>query len=438
MENEKRDDKTEKNGKVVEMSEKSKGRRIKIGSVILVIFMLIYIPSLLNWLSKDNISSDILRYGLIEESITTEAVLVRDEVLLDTANMDGEVIPKVKEGERIPAFYTVATISDNNSLALLDKLDEINEKIIDAQNERAKKADFFSEDMSKIDDSIGLKINDIIWESQNNTLDKLEQYKSEVDTLMEKKASIAGEDNKDPNMNSLKQQRSQIQQQINSNTMQVTSKYSGIVSYVVDGYESSLKPKTLDKMTPEQISEIITRNKEKKSGTQKIETGKPFIKVIKGNYIYLTAIIDKQTAETYKTGDNIKVRLNDIGEIIPGSVAGVYPKNNEKYLVSIKIDRCSDKLSSLRIANVDLIKRSEEGLKVPLKCLYSTDSKWEKAKIMLIRANCAVERNVVIVCKDEEYALIETPKDEVKKTISLYDTYILNPDNVKEGQIIIK
>jgi hypothetical protein len=438
VENEKRDDKTEKNGKVVEMSEKSKGRRIKIGSVILVIFMLIYIPSLLNWLSKDNISSDILRYGLIEESITTEAVLVRDEVLLDTANMDGEVIPKVKEGERIPAFYTVATISDNNSLALLDKLDEINEKIIDAQNERAKKADFFSEDMSKIDDSIGLKINDIIWESQNNTLDKLEQYKSEVDTLMEKKASIAGEDNKDPNMNSLKQQRSQIQQQINSNTMQVTSKYSGIVSYVVDGYESSLKPKTLDKMTPEQISEIITRNKEKKSGTQKIETGKPFIKVIKGNYIYLTAIIDKQTAETYKTGDNIKVRLNDIGEIIPGSVAGVYPKNNEKYLVSIKIDRCSDKLSSLRIANVDLIKRSEEGLKVPLKCLYSTDSKWEKAKIMLIRANCAVERNVVIVCKDEEYALIETPKDEVKKTISLYDTYILNPDNVKEGQIIIK
>lgn len=430
--------KNAQSAKVVEMHENNKGKRLKIGGILVIIFMLLYVPSLLHWLSNDNIGSDVLRYGLIEESITTEAILVRDEVLLDPATKDGQIIPDAKEGERIPAFYTVATISDNTSKSLLKQLDEVNNKIIEAQNEKARKVDFFSEDMAKIDDNIGLKIEDIIWESRNNSLVNLSQLKTEVDKLIEKKATIAGEDNKDPIMNSLKQKRNQLQQQIKSNTSQVTSKYSGIISYVIDGYENVLKTKSLDKITPELYNKIMDKSKAGKTEYGNMEAGKPFIKVIKGNTYTIATLIDKQKAVAYKAGDPINVRINDIGAVVPGKIAGVYPKSSNEYLLAVTLDRYSEQLSTFRKVNVDLIKKSQEGLKVPLKCLFSPDKKWEKAKIMLIKANCAAERDVLVLCKDEEYAIIMSPEEEVKNKVSLYDIYILNPENVEEGQIILK
>ena len=420
------------------MPEKDKGKRLKIGGILLLLFSLLYIPSLFHWLSSDNVSSGILRIGVIEDSVNAEGLLVRDEVLLDPSAKDGKFIPEAAEGERVPAFSCVATISDKASLSLLEELEDINAKIIQAQSERAKKTDFFSEDMAKIDISIGQKVQSIINQCNLNSMAEIDRLTLEVDNLIEKKAAIAGEDDSDENIKSLKQEKNNIQQKINTNTTQIISKYSGIVSYAIDGYEQTLTPKSLKDLTPDIIKSISEKKINFIAAYEEVNAGKPFMKVIKGNYSYIVAVLDKEKSGIFKADESITVRLNAIGSVISGYVTDISEKNGGKYLITVRIDRFSEELSSIRKINVDFIKKSYEGLKLPLKSLYLQDADWKKARVMLIRANCAVEREVEVLCKDEEYAIIGTPENEVKKTVGLYDRYVLNPENIKEGQIILQ
>lgn len=421
------------------MPEKNQRKRIKTGIIIIILFLLLYIPSFIHWLSEDNITTDILRTGIIEDSVNAEGTIIRDEVLLNPPSAGGKLIPEISEGERIPAFFRVATVSDQASQDLLKELEDINAKIISAQNERAKKLDFFSEDMSKIDDSIGQRVQSIINECNINSMKNLEQLTFEVDKLIEKKASIAGEGSSDSYINSLKQQKKAIQLKINSNTSQVISQYSGIVSYTIDGYERTLTPEAVNQLTPAIINSIADGKIHSVSGYDEVKAGKPFIKVIKGNNTYIAAVLAPEKAALFKTGDIIKVRLNTIGALVKANVVNVSKRDDSgKCIVTVSIDRYSEELSSIRKINIDLVKNSYEGLKLPSKCLYSPDAGWKKAKVMLIKANCAVQREVEVLYKDDEYAVIKSPDNEMKETVSLYDIYILNPVNIKEGQIILK
>lgn len=416
---------------------KGVGKRLRIGSLLLLLFLLLYIPSLMNWLKGDNVISDIMRIGTIEESINAEGVVVRDELLLDAPAFEGKYIPEVSEGERVPAHYRIATILNKGSDSLLKELDEVNLKIAEARRNNQKKADFFSEDTIKLDVQIGQKVRDIITVTNGSSLADVGRIREEIDRLMEKKSEITGADDNDKVIKPLLQERAKVQGRINTNTKQITSAYSGTISFAIDGYEKVLTPKALKSLTPEFL-EGIKPGAEGSPDKNTAYANKPFAKVIRGSDIYIAAVLEQDGAGNYKTGDRISVRINDTGVETEAEITGISEPAGGKCVMTVRINRGADELSSVRHVNTDFIKNSHEGLKVPVKCLRKVDQYWTGGEIMLIKANVATARRVDIVCRDEEYAIIKTPDQEIKKTVSLYDTYILNPDNVKEGDIVGK
>jgi len=200
----------------------------------------------------------------------------------------------------------------------------------------------------------------------------------------------------------------------------------------------ALTPKTLKELTPEIFNNVNDKKPNSISGYEEVNTGKPFMKVIRGNNTYIAAVLEPEKAVLFKAGDSIRARLNGLGAVVQAVVTDISEKGRGKVMITVRIDRYTGELSSMRKINVDLIKKSFEGLKLPLKCLFSPDAEWKKAKVMLIKANCAATRDVEVLCRDGEYAIIRTPENEFKKTVSLYDTYILNPENIREGQIILQ
>jgi len=237
-------------------SKKTVYRRVTVGSFLLIIFMILYIPSLLNWLSGDHLAQDVIRNGMIEEYVTADAIIVRQEVLLEPSSIDGRYIPEINEGEKTAAYTNVAVVMGNEADAQLREIEELNAKIVKARMEQAEKADFFSEDLAKLDDEIGQRVQELIKACNSRSFSEMGKQSSEIKKIVEKKAEIVAGNSTDAYINSLQQKKESIQKSINKNTIKVRTNTSGIVSYNIDGYESVLTPDSLEELTCEELDRI--------------------------------------------------------------------------------------------------------------------------------------------------------------------------------------
>lgn len=419
--------------------KKAAVRRITYGSLLLFLFMLLYIPSLMNWLSGSHVTQDVIRNGIIENYINTDAVIIRDEVLLEPSSIAGRCIAEIVEGERTAAYSNIAMVVNDVSDKLLQELEEVNAKIVKARMEQAEKADFFSEDLKRLDDEIALEIRDMILYCNTGNFKEMARHRANIGKIVEKKAEIVGENSTDSYISSLLNQKKDIQKKINTNTVEIRSNISGIVSYTIDGYESVLTPKSIESLNPQTLERIIGQDSDPQTPADKVRIGSPPAKIIKGTDIYIAAVVPAKIASEYEKGDRVTLRVNDIGLETAGYIASINASGEgESAVVVIQMSRGVDVLSTYRVIDVDIIRSTHEGLKVPLKSLMDISEDGTTAKIMLVKYNVAVTREVNILCMDEEYAIVDTPKEVYNKLVNLYDTYIINPQNVEEGEIIEK
>lgn len=426
-------------------------RRATLGGILLFLFALLYIPSLLNWLTGSHVATDIVKNGIIEEYIRLSVVIVRDEELLEPSAIEGQYIPEVGEGEKTAAFSTVAMIVKDASKGLLQDMETINAKIVKARMEKAEKSDFFSEDLAKLDAEIELRVRDLIMACNTSDFEGMGRCRTEIGKIVEKKAEIIGDDFTDSYISSLIRQKEAIREKINSSTINIKSNISGIVSYVIDGFETKLTPADIDALTPEKLDEIKMLDSRKKTVTGRVQAGVPVVKIIKGPDIYIVAAIPAKNASDFKTGKRIKLRINETGMETSGDIVNMKDTGKDRIVMAVRISRGADTLSAYRVVNIDFISKTEEGLKVPVKCLRNISSDGRTARIMLVKYNTAVNRIVDIVLRDKEFAIIKSHKAvpgesetggnntggiDSDNTVNLYDTYIINPDNIEEGDII--
>ena len=429
------DDKSGISNKSSNQKRAKKNRRMGRTGVVVVIFILIYIPSLFNWLYGNNISTGIIYSGKIEDAINTNALIIKDEILIK-ASFDGKFIPVYEEGEKVAANSIIATILKESSSNLLDDVNEINKKIIFAQNGKSKVSDVFSHDIKKLDKEIGYKVNSLINEINNNKMDCIRNLQIEINEVIQRKAIIIGnEQSDDVYIQSLKEQKKNLEKQMTQIIEEKRTEFSGIVSYTIDGYENILTTGAMKDITPETFNTIMLENTQNTEKEYRIANAdKPFAKIKKDLGCYLLVCQDANSIDFLKEGDYINIRINDINKTIKSTVFYISKKQSGKQMVALKIDKYTNELSTFRKLNVDLIKSTYEGLMVPLRCLLGINKTKMTANIIIIKANYASIREVVINGINNEYAVISCKNKD--KGISLYDTYIMNPKNIHDGQVI--
>lgn len=416
--------------------QKDNGKRIKIGSFIVIFFLLLYVPSLLHWVYSKNIATEIIRIGTIEQAYNTDGYLIRNEEVL-VSPFDGKYIPAVAEGERVSANFQVATVLKGESEKLLDDMKELDIRIIKNQKQKTENLEFFSEDITKIDNEVFQKVKLLVNEIDSNSLNKSKQIKDDIDALIQKKALIIGSSStSDAFLNSLKAEKKKLQERIKLSTKEIVTNTAGIISYSVDSYESQLNPGALRKITPKMLNDIKNPERVKPSSENIVVSEKPFAKIIKDVEFYIAVVMDPANAKLFKVDDSINVRMNDIGKVYDGIIDYKSEEIDGKYIIAVKLDKGISETANLRKANVDIIRNYYHGLKVPVSCLRDIDTKEMKAKITLDKANYAKIREVKIIGKNDEWAIIDSSKTSSTEGVSLYDIYVINPENIREGQMI--
>jgi len=406
------------------------GTKSGVKIILAIAFILIYLPSVIHWVYGKGITKDLVRNGVIEDSVNSNGLIIRDEELL-VSPFEGLFIPAVEEGEKVPVNFRVATVLKNSALELLDSKNEIDMKIIKYQNSKSETQQMFAGDVRKIENEIAQKVSGLISESNKNNFYNVRTYRKDINDLVKKKSEVlSGLNSNDAYINELLSERKRIENQIQANTKDIYSDKSGIISYVIDGLEELLTVKNIDQITPE-VFEKIKVSANTRSDDNVAVPGQPFAKIIGNTSCYVAVPLEASQAQRFNAGEKVKLRFNDISRETYGEITHITASNGKAVVVA-RFNRYINELSDRREVNLDLIKSSVEGLKVQAKSLRDLDTVNMKAKIVLVKSNYSVIEDVTVEALNKEYAIISSEDGKV----NLYDTYIVNPGDIVEGQVI--
>ena len=353
--------------------------------------------------------------------------IIRDETVVKGENYKNGMEQIKTEGEKAAKGESIFRYYSKNEESLIKQIADLDEKIQEAM--ATTQTSPYQSDVKLLENQIDQKV-----ELLNKTTDvaKLTEYKKEINELVTKKANIIGE--KSPSGSYLKQlqdQRTSLENELNSGAEYITAPESGIVSYKVDGLEETLTKENFSTLTKEYLEKLNL-----KTG-KIIATSDECGKIINNFECYIATISSSQEAKNAKIGDNVKIRLSNNTEI-DAEIAYISQENEEENLIVLQIDKQIEELTNYRKISFDLIWWSYSGLKVPNQAIIEQNG---LHYVVRNRAGYLTKILVNVEKQNEKYSIVSNyTTEELKelgltdsqiannKTLYVYDEIMLNPD----------
>lgn len=408
------------------MKKSRKVNKIKLGifSVFAIILIIIIAYSTIGFISNPT-DTFLVTTGEISEWESVTAYIVRDEITVQGENYKNGMIRIKEEGERVAKGDSIYRYYTSGEEQIKEKIAEIDNQIQEImQNQKT----VFPRDIKLLESQIEEQIAALDGE---NSIQKIKDYKNNINTYINKKAEIAGEYS--PANSELKQlieQKNQYKESLTANAEYVNAPESGVVSYRVDGLENVLTPQsfgTLDKKFLENLnlktSQIIPTNE---------ETGK----IINNYECYIILNSKSEQSKGVNVGDDLKIRLPNSVKV-SAEIVNIIEEDDESRTIAIKISENVEDLIPYRKISIDIIWWSEEGFRVPNEAIYKIG---ELSYVIRNRNGYYDKMLVKIQNQNEEFSIVSSySSDELKelgfssseiysmKNIALYDEIVLNP-----------
>ena len=403
---------------------KKKGNKIIIS--IITIIIVCYLAYTIYLLIKQPTDIFTVEEGQVSMEETDIGYIIRDEQVVKGENYKNGMEQIITEGKKAAKGEAIFRYYSKNEDSLIKQIADLDEKI---QEVMTAQTNLYSSDIKLIENQIDEKVKEL-----NSTTDitKLAEYKKEINELVTKKANIIGE--KSPSGSYLKQlqdQRTSLENELNSGAEYITAPESGIVSYKVDGLEETLTPENFSTLSKEYLESLNL-----KTG-KIIATSDESGKIINNFKCYIATISSSDEAKNAKIGDDVKIRLSNNVEI-DAEIVYLSQENENENLLVLEINKQIEELTNYRKISFDLIWWSYSGLKVPNQAIVEQDG---LHYVVRNRAGYLTKILVNVKMQNEKYSIVSNyDTEELKelgltdsqiannKSIYVYDEIVLNPD----------
>ena len=392
-------------------------------AIIVVVTFLIYIIYLFVKLLANPTATFIVEQGKIYKEETQEGYIIRDEHIIENDEQTGKMVQLKAEGKKVANGEAIYRFSLENEEELNNKIEELDLKIQEALQ---KENTLFSTDIKLLETQIEEKLENIY---ENTDVKEVDQYKKEISNAITKKAKIAGDLTASGSyVKQLIEERSQYENQLNSNSKYVYSNRSGIISYKVDNLENTLTVGNFDYLNKEFLQSLNLKN------GQIIASNSTKAKIINNFECYLACISKTEEAANSQIGNNIKIRLPN-SEEIPAKIVYKSQEDNNEVLLVLEIEQSVEKLINYRKIAFDIIWWSDSGIKIPNSAIQ-----YEGKFAYVVRNRAGYEEKILIkvLRQNDSYSIVENYSTaeleeagydlstlDSKKSISLYDEIIV-------------
>ena len=418
--------KLEKEEEIKVKNKKIKNKKKTVSIYIAGVILLIYLSYVIYLLIKQPTNVFTVENGKLYKEETDIGYVIRNEKVVKGENYKNGMEQIIGEGSRAAANENIFRYYSNNEENLKQKISELDTKIQEAMSESNNT---FISDAKILENQIDEKLQNI---NKITDLSKLSEYKKEIDSLVTKKAKIAGEASPQGSyLRKLIDERKKYETDLNSGAEYVKAPMSGIVSYRVDGLEETLTPDNFGSLNKEYL-ENLNLNTGKIVASNE-ECGK----VIDNFECYIATISGSEEAKNAKVGDKVKVRLSNNAEI-QAEITNIIEEENQERVIILKVQKQIEELINYRKITFDLIWWSASGLKVPNQAIVQ-----ENNLNYVIRNRAGYLSKILVKVKKQgdKYSIVDTyTAEELKKLglsnaeissykkITLYDEILINPD----------
>ncbi len=409
---------------------KKKVNRKKIIIYIALVLILIYLAYAVYLLVRQPTDKVTVEKGTLYLEETDIGYIIRNEQVVKGNNYKNGMERIKNEGEKTAKDDSIYRYYSKNEEKLKEQIAELDTKVQEAlQGQTSIDSTLKLADIKLLENQLDEKIALL---SKTSDISKITEYKKQINDIISKKAKLTGESSSAGTyLKQLYNQRTKLEEQLNSGAEYIKAPESGIVSYKVDGLEETLTPNNFSTLSKEFLEKLKI-----KTG-QLIATNDECGKIIDSSKCYIATISDSEQARKTSVGDSVKVRLSS-NKVIKSTVAYVSQENEEETLIVLEINKQISELANYRKISFDLIWWNESGLKVPNQAIVEENG---INYVVRNRAGYLDKIAVKVTKKNDKYSIVTNySKNELKelgfsstdinsmKSISIYDELILNPD----------
>ncbi len=378
-----------------------------------------------------------IQTGVIDHTVTSDAILIRDETLLKSPD-NGILKPVLQAGSRVSTGQTAAVIIREGSEDDIAALRNYERQIADLQARLVMqgKGTGAAAIYEEADGSIAAQIDLVRRDGAMAVFTNFPAYRASVDVAMNRRDTrLLGIDFNDAELSELKKQKENLEKELGIVAGNVIVTRPGILSYTIDGMEKTLSPGSADTLTMDQFSECLGSVQPFLTAGELCKKDDTALKVISGVYQYIALTVPESADSTFKEGSTHTIRVPDAGVDIADCT--VYRKviKAGQLLILFRTDRMVVRFADARTVKVLLSIRTSEGLRIPYSSLADVGPDRRSGDIMLVVSGYVRRISVRIVDSDNEYAIIEAVADEDKARLDK-GYLVKNPDSVKEGENI--
>lgn len=391
--------------------------------IIIVVLIAIYAIYSAYKLVANPTDTFIIENGKLSLEQPSTGYIIREEKVLKGENYKNGIYQIKSEGEKVAKGEAVFRYYTSGEEDIKKKIQELDIKIQDAWD---KNNTIFSSDVKILEEQIDKKLDDLF---HLNDLQKIKEYKKDLNSYITKKAKIAGE--KSPTGSYLKElieERSHYENQLNEGSEYLTADEAGVVSYRVDGLEEVLTTTDFGYLSKQMLEDLKL-----KTG-QIVSTSEESAKIVNNFYCYIATVLEHNTTEEreLKVGDKIKIRISTMEEMY-AKIIYISKESENEDLIVFRVDKDVEELINYRKISFDIIWWSESGLRVPNEAI-----KQEKEDLYYVirkRVGYTDKIYIKILKQGEKYTIIDNyengqdlldkgvSKEDVKsrRKISIYD-----------------
>jgi len=414
------------------MNRKIVGSAAKyIVSAIISVLVILYIVYHLVNSFGSSIETTPAQLVTVNETITVEAYILRDEKVL-SSTQSGGVNCLYQDGAMVRADSAVADVySGTETTAVKRRIAEIDDQI-EILKESSVAESAALNDSASISVSLDSLYYTMLGKINQNSIDYAFRRKNDLLTLMNKR-QIAQRFVYDfsTQIAELEKQRSQLTVALTNISETVYVEESGYFYSEVDGYENTLTGSLADSLTVDSFKQITE--------TEPTEYGSNTVGKIATDYVwYIACLMDTAQANSFiENKSYTAIFPYNADEQIPMTLyRSIQDESGEETLLIFSTGHVDENFNFLRRQTVDIVQHTYTGYRVPLSCVRIVDG---AEGVYILNGNLVNFRRINPIAEIDGNLIVEErdPSDpDHAIQLGYYDQIITKGKNIYENKIV--